>query len=149
MSGTFRTFNSIFVAFISNFIFDLGLATNVEYAKKTAQSLVDSTVYAPFLAVLALVNVIDIPIQLYTKQISDKRLMLLYNVIYPFQRGNNAEPLYLFWGSTSTSNKLDHFVPLLDESDFELMGNIVVNSKVQVEPFYLEFLEKNVCSVWS
>ena len=32
--GMFRTLNSIFVASISNFIFDLGLASNVEYAKK-------------------------------------------------------------------------------------------------------------------
>ena len=33
-------------------------------------------------------------------------------------------------------------MPLLDESHFELMGDIVVNSKVELEPFDLEFLEK-------
>ena len=67
--------------------------------------------YAPFLAILALANVIECPIHVFTKTIADKRLLNLYNnMIYPFESNDNA-PIHLFWGSTSTNDRLDHFVP--------------------------------------
>ena len=121
-TGAFRTLNSIFVASISNFIFDLGLPSNVDYARKTALSLIDSTVYVPFLAVLALVNVLDISLQLYTKPIVDQRLISLHNnVVHQFEKNISNKCIFLFWGSTSESDKLDHFVPLFDETDFEVL----------------------------
>ena len=36
-------------------------------------------------------------------------------MIYLFESTDNA-PIYLFWGSTSTTDRLDHFVPLLEEN---------------------------------
>ena len=143
-TGTFCTFNSIFVACISNLIFDSGLPSNVKLARKTAMSIIESTVYVPFLAVLALVNVLDISIQLYTKPIIDQRLMGLYNnKIHPFERSISDKCIYLFWGSTSGSDKLDHFVPLLDETAFELLPeDISVELPGELEPFNVKILEE-------
>ena len=133
----------IFVASISNFIFDLGLASNVEYAKTTAMNIIDSFVYVPFLAVLALSNVLGFSIQLYTKSLIDQRLMALYNnLIHPFEKDPSGNgPVYLFWGSTTGSDQLDHFVPLLNESDFELLPEQDPVENVELEPLDLKFLE--------
>ena len=62
--------------------------SSVEYAKKTAMDIIDSSKYVPFLAVLALGNAVGCPIQLYTKPLGDQRLMALYNnLINPFEKG--------------------------------------------------------------
>ena len=111
--GIFRTFSSIFVASISNFIFDLGLARNVEYAKPSAMNI-DSSVYVPFLAVLALGNALGSSIQLYTKPLIDQR--------HPFEKDlSHNGPIYLFWGSMTASDQLDHFVPLFNELDSDIL----------------------------
>ena len=95
-SGAFRSLNSIFTACLSNFIFDLGLESNIFSVKKTAAHPSDPKTYAPFLAVLALSNVLCRPIHLYTKPIIDQRLMSFYNnTISPFDK-NDKEAICLF-----------------------------------------------------
>ena len=144
-TGSLRTFNSVFVAYISNLIFDSGLPSKVKLARKTAMSIIESTVYLPLLAVLALVNVLDISIQLYTKPIIDQRLMLmgLYdNKVHPFEKIVSDKCIYLFWGSTSGSDNLDHFVPLLDETAFELLPeDNSIELPGELEPFNVKVLE--------
>ena len=62
--------------------------SNIEYAKKTAMNIIDSSVYVLFLAVLAVGNAIGCPIQLYTKPLGDQHLMALYNNLNnPFEKG--------------------------------------------------------------
>ena len=111
--------------------------------KKTAINIIDSSVYVPFLAVLVLSNVLGFSIQLYTKSLIDQRLMALYNnLIYPFEKGiSRNEPIYLFWGSTTGSDQLDHFVPLFNESDFELLPEQDPVETVELEPLDLKFHE--------
>ena len=109
-------FNSVFYASIPNSVFDKinKMWSNADCVRETAIQMLDSDTYASFLVVLALPSVVGAPLRLYTKVITDKRLMDLYNaVILPLTAAKESpEPLCIFWGSTKSSDELDHFVPL-------------------------------------
>ena len=84
------------------------------YAKNPAMNMIDSSVYVPFLAVLALGNALGSSIQLYTKPLIDQR--------HPFEKDlSHNGPIYLFWGSMTASDQLDHFVPLFNELDSDML----------------------------
>ena len=54
---------------------------SIDYVRMTAVSISESFEFATYLAVLALCDVIETPIYLFTKDLSDSRLMDLYNHI--------------------------------------------------------------------
>ena len=70
-------------------------------------------------------------------------LMGLYdNKVHPFEKIVSDKCIYLFWGSTSGSDHLDHFVPLLDETAFELLPeDNSIELPGELEPFNVTVLE--------
>ena len=115
-NGKFKTYNSVFAAAVSNNIL-LPNQSNESYVKNTAMELIFSGVYTPFLALLGLSNVIQSSIKLYCKDISDERLVSLYNcTILPKPDRNNNETIYLFWTSVTSNDVLNHFLLLVAES---------------------------------
>ena len=69
--GKFQTYNCVFVAAISDEVLKQKTLTNMEYVKETAMSIVNSQVFVPFLAVMALGNILHTTIHLLTDEMSD------------------------------------------------------------------------------
>ena len=115
---------------------------NVEYVKETAICIIQPSTFVPFLAIMALSNVINSGIRVFTDRIRDKRLFNMYNcVVNPFGiKKNDSEPLHLFWTSLNSSDKLDHFVPLLGKDVLEQNQALVPSMVNIVEPFDITFM---------
>ena len=103
--------------------------------KATAIDICEQYTFAPFMAVLSLCNVIESPIYLFTRLLSDKRLMSLFNnKIEPEE--TTGRPFYLFWMNLSSDNsRLDHFVPLLCEDLFTYQTTTRTNTKTETDVF--------------
>ena len=69
----------------------------------------------------------------------------LYNCsIHPFARNDFIEPLFLFWTSISSSAKLDHFVPLLEDVVIQTPSTKTVS---EVEPFDMKLMKSIFCQI--
>ena len=103
--------------------------------KATAIDICEQYTFAPFMAVLSLCNVIESPIYLFTRLLSDKRLMSLFNnKIEPEE--TTGRPFYLFWMNLSSDNsRLNHFVPLLCEDLFTYQTTTRTNTKTETDVF--------------
>ena len=78
----------------------------------------DKFSFSPFLAVVALANVIRAPVNVFCNAGVDVRLLSLYNCCIKPETEENLE-IFLFWLSNSSNpSNLDHFVPLMKESCF-------------------------------
>ena len=76
----------------------------------------DKFSFSPFLAVVALANVIRAPVNVFCNAGVDVRLLSLYNCCIKPETEENPE-IFLFWlSSSSNPSNLDHFVPLMKES---------------------------------
>ena len=112
--------------------------------------IVECGVYVPFVAVIALSNVIHVPIHLFTKELKDMRLMDLYNVtINPSESQVAIEPLYLFWAShdNPVSDKLNHFVPLFHPKTFSSNVNDENTDENPDKPFDFKVLTNTFSSI--
>ena len=79
--GYFQTLKSVFVAAISNDVLMNTTDNNIEHVKETAVRIMQPCVFVPFLAVMALANVINSKIHVFTDRISDGRLFHMYNCV--------------------------------------------------------------------
>ena len=81
--------------------------------------------------VLALANVVRIPIHLYTQKCEERFMSLANNIIDPKERGDGS-PFFLFWTTCEGFDddaKLKHYAPLLPRN--VPMGESEVISKVK------------------
>ena len=94
--------------------------SNIHHVKMTTAELLnfsaDKFSFSPFLAVVALANVIRAPVNVLCNADVDVRLLSLYICCIKPEREGNPE-IFLFWlSSSSNPSNLDHFVHLMKES---------------------------------
>ena len=94
--------------------------SNIHYVKMTAVELLNFSAgkfsFSPFLAVVALANVVRAPFNVFCNAGVDVRLLSLYNCCIKPETEENPE-IFLFWIlSSSNPSNLDYFVPLMKES---------------------------------
>ena len=119
----FLSYNSAFLASISNTVLKGSGKenySNIQYVKMTTVELLnfsaDKFSFSPFLAVVALANVIRAPVNGFCNAGVDVRLLSLYNCCIKPETEENPE-IFLFWlSSSSNPSNLDHFVHLMKES---------------------------------
>ena len=147
-NSNFLTYNSVFFASLSNNVISNELS-NDDYVRKTAMEIVECGIYVPFIAVIALSNVIHVPIHLFTKELKDMRLMDLYNITINPESKVAIDPLYLFWASLGNpvSDKLDHFVPLFHPKMFSSNVNDDNKDENSNKPFDFKVLSDIFSSI--
>ena len=147
--GKFSTWNSVFMNSLANDVLEGERCSNADYVKKTAVAISEPFTFVPFIGVLALSNVIGLPIHIHTKGMRDTRLMDLYNcyVIPRVISPTSSQCLFIFWSKlpSGSDNELNHFVPLFDVRHFN--NSTRSNETVPDVPFDVKVLKDIFISI--